>query len=188
MNKTSKKIILISLVLIGSLIFGCKNISAVSAKKTTEDSREGKRVYFAAPLFNDMEKEYNLKIVSIIEDYGYDVFLPQRDGFLAAEIDGKTEKEKLDIIFKKDRDELEKADIIFAVLDGRVPDEGVCVELGIAYASGKRCYGIKNDVRSVEIDMDLNPMIVGCLEKLFYDLNSDNLIKSLKDYLSKNKL
>lgn len=25
------------------------------------------------------------------------------------------------------------------------PDEGVCVELGLAYANGKRCYGFKSD-------------------------------------------
>lgn len=40
---------------------------------------------------------------------------------------------------------LPHADIIFAVLDGRAPDEGVCVELGLAYANGKRCYGFKSD-------------------------------------------
>ena len=39
------------------------------------------------------------------------------------------------------------------VLDGRIPDEGACVELGIAYANGKRCYGVKTDARSVEINM-----------------------------------
>ena len=73
----------------------------------------------------------------------------------------------------------------FKVLDGRVPDEGACVELGMAYASGKRCYGIKSDARSVELDMDLNPMISGCFSKIFYDLNGEKLIDSLKAYLDK---
>ena len=74
------------------------------------------------------------------------------------------------------------------VLDGRVPDEGACVELGIAYASGKRCYGIKGDARSVELDMDLNPMIRGCFIELFYNLDEEKLINSLKDYLKEEQL
>jgi nucleoside 2-deoxyribosyltransferase len=162
--------------------------AAQEESTTAEQSAEGKRVYFAAPLFSEAERAYNLKIVSILEKHGYEVFLPQRDGFLAPELEGKTEEEKTTMIFQKDKDEVLKADILFMLLDGRVPDEGACVELGIAYASGKRCYGIKNDARSVELDMDLNPMISGCFTKLFYNLNEEELIKSLEEYLTDNEL
>ena len=141
----------------------------------------GKRVYFA-------ERAYNLKIVEILEAHGYEVFLPQRDGFLAPELEGKTEAEKIEMIFNKDRDEVLKSDILFMMLDGRVPDEGACVELGIAYANGKRCYGFKGDARSVELDMNLNPMITGCFTKLFYNLDEEALIKSLEEYLNENEL
>ena len=147
-----------------------------------------KRVYFAGPLFNEAERAYNLKIVSILEAHGYEVFLPQRDGFLAPELEGKTEEEKTEMIFAKDRDEVLKADILFMMLDGRVPDDGACVELGIAYASGKRCYGFKSDARSIEKDMDLNPMIAGCFIKLFYNMDEGELIKSLEEYLEENEL
>ncbi len=156
--------------------------------EAADQATNGKRVYFAAPLFNEAEREYNLKIVSILEAHGYEVFLPQRDGFLAPELEGKTEEEKTEMIFAKDRDEVLKADILFMMLDGRVPDEGACVELGIAYASGKRCYGLKGDARSVELDMDLNPMITGCFIKLFYNLDEEELIKSLEEYLEQNEL
>ena len=148
----------------------------------------GNKVYFAAPLFSAAEREYNLKIVHILERYGYEVFLPQRDGFLAPELEGLTDAEKTEKIFRKDRDEVLKADIVFVLLDGRAPDEGACVELGMAYAYGKRCYGLKSDSRSVELDMDLNPMITGCLIKLFYELNEEKLINSLEEYLKNNKL
>lgn len=158
------------------------------AADQADQATNGKRVYFAAPLFNEAEREYNLKIVSILEAHGYEVFLPQRDGFLAPELEGKTEEEKTEMIFAKDRDEVLKADILFMMLDGRVPDEGACVELGIAYASGKRCYGLKGDARSVELDMDLNPMITGCFIKLFYNLDEEELIKSLEEYLEQNEL
>jgi hypothetical protein len=62
------------------------------------------------------------------------------------------------------------------------------VELGIAYANDKRCYGFKTDARSVEKSLDLNPMITGCLIKLFYDINGDSLIETLDQYLSENEL
>ena len=161
---------------------------AEADQDAADQATNGKRVYFAAPLFNEAEREYNLKIVSILEAHGYEVFLPQRDGFLAPELEGKTEEEKTEMIFAKDRDEVLKADILFMMLDGRVPDEGACVELGIAYASGKRCYGLKGDARSVELDMDLNPMITGCFIKLFYNLDEEELIKSLEEYLEQNEL
>ena len=79
-------------------------------------------MYFAVPLFNEAEKAYNLKIVAILEKYGYEVFLPQRDGYLAAELEGLSDEEKTAKIFAKDYEEVLKADILFMNLDGRVPD------------------------------------------------------------------
>ena len=152
------------------------------------DGFTGNKVYFAAPLFSDAERDYNLYLTGILESYGYEVFLPQRDGFLATELEGLTEEEKIAKIFEKDKEEVLNADIIFAVLDGRAPDEGVCIELGLAYANGKRCYGFKSDARSVELDMDLNPMITGCLTYLFYDLDGDALIEQLQNYLETTPL
>lgn len=149
---------------------------------------EGTRIYFAAPLFSDAERQYNLKLVNLLESFGYTVFLPQRDGFLATELEGLTDEEKMHKIFNKDLEEVLKADVVFAVLDGRAPDEGVCVELGIAYANDKRIYGFKSDSRSVELDLDLNPMINGLLDKLFYNLDSEKLLNELTEYLRNNPL
>ena len=92
------------------------------------------------------------------------------------------------MIFQKDLEEVMKADILFMILDGRVPDEGACVELGIAYANDKRCYGLKTDSRSVEKDLDLNPMISGCFVKLFENMDGDKLIEELEQYLADNEL
>ena len=190
MNKKLIKIIslvLIAFILVG--LIGCRPVNGDDTDVTPPDKQvSGNRIYFAAPLFSEGEREYNLKIVAILESYGYEVFLPQRDGFLAPEMEGLTEEEKIAKIFAKDRDEVLNADIIFVILDGRVPDEGACVELGIAYQAGKRCYGIKSDARSVELDMDLNPMITGCLTRLFYNLNGEELLKSLEEYLKNNQL
>ncbi len=179
----------VSLVLLVLTVFGSFAYHATSTVAMAEENAAvGKKVYFAAPLFNEAEKDYNLKIVTILESYGYEVFLPQRDGYLAPDLEGKTEAEITEMIFTKDRDEVLKADILFMVLNGRIPDEGACVELGIAYASGKRCYGIKGDSRSIELNMDLNPMISGCFIELFSNLDDEELINSLKEYLANNEL
>ncbi len=190
MKKRMVKMISMLLSVIIAVVLGAGSALAggETGKTAVPQAGAGKKVYFAGPLFSEAEREYNLKVVSILEKYGYEVFLPQRDGFLAPELAGKTEAEKTKMIFEKDRDEVLKADIIFMVLDGRAPDEGACVELGIAYASGKRCYGIKSDSRSVELDMDLNPMISGCFIKLFYNLDGRELLNSLEEYLKKERL
>ena len=38
------------------------------------------RVYFAAPLFNVAERTFNINLTNKIEEIGFEVFLPQRDG------------------------------------------------------------------------------------------------------------
>lgn len=148
----------------------------------------GKKVYFAGPMFNQSEKDFNLKITKVLEDFGYQVFLPQRNGIEAALLQDKTEEELVQMIFDLDAGEVKKADIVFMNLDGRVPDEGACVELGIAYAAGKRCYGFKTDTRSVEAGMELNPMISGCMIRIFKNFDGDKLIEEIKQYLAQNKL
>ena len=173
--------------------------SCAAAEPTSETTAEptvatsapagtGKRIYFAGPLFSQSEKDFNLEIVSLLEAHGYTVFLPQRDGIEAALLEGKTEEELTEMIFALDESEVKKADIVVINLDGRVPDEGACVELGIAYANGIRCYGIKTDTRSVESNMDLNPLITGCLIKLFKNYDGDALIAELDQYLAENEL
>jgi len=167
------------------------NASSSSSNATTTSQvpeESGKRIYLAGPMFAAMEKDFNLKITNVLEKHNYTVFLPQRDGYEAAMLEGKTEQELVDMIFEKDVQEVLKADICFMNLDGRVPDEGACVELGIAYANKKRCYGIKTDTRSVEKNMDLNPLIAACFTKIFFDYDGDVALKMLDDYLSSNAL
>lgn len=147
-----------------------------------------KRIYFAGPLFCQSEKEYNAKLTSVLEENGYSVFLPQRDGIEAATVQGKTEAEISDDIFRKDTSEIQKADIFFMVLDGYVRDDGACVELGIAYASGKRCYGIKTDTRALEIGLEINPLVSGCLKTILRIGSGENAVERLSAYLKKNQL
>ena len=178
--------VLLSCAACGNGSAGANN--TVAETTAVENAGNGKKVYFAGPLFNQAEKDFNLELVKVLEEYGYAVFLPQRDGIEDALLEGKTDEEITGMIFKLDAGEVQKADIIFMNLDGRVPDEGACVELGIAYGCGKRCYGFKTDTRSIELGMDLNPMIAGCMTRIIKNYDGDKLIEEIRQYLSENDL
>jgi len=180
MKKTAGMVLVVLLALL--MAFGA------CAESAPDGGDAGRKVYFAGPLFSQGERDYNLKLAKVLEDNGYQVFLPQRDGLLAATLEGMSDAEKTRTIFEKDVNEILKADILFMILDGRVPDEGACVELGLAYANGKRCYGFKTDARSAELDLDLNPLIGGCFIKLFENYDGDQAIEALQQYLSENEL
>lgn len=95
-----------------------------------------KKIYFAAPLFNEMELKRNEEIRKQLRKWGYQVYLPQESDGLSAKIIA-TSKDKYEVsreIFNKDLEGIKSADILIFFLDGRVPDEGACVELGMAYA------------------------------------------------------
>ncbi|MFZ2586696.1 MAG: nucleoside 2-deoxyribosyltransferase [Alphaproteobacteria bacterium] len=121
-------------------------------------------LYMAAPLFNPMERERNLALDITLREWGYDTFLPQRDGELSytslqTEADITTVRTR---IFHKDVHAIKTCDAVIALLDGRVPDEGLCVELGMAYAWNKPCVGYKTDARGLDAYGD-SLMIDGCL-------------------------
>lgn len=188
MKKISRLLGIIIVFLLAFSIASCNNATEAKKDEQKEIIKTGKRVYFAGPMFNFAEKEFNLQVTHILEDYGYQVFLPQRDGIEGALLEGKTEEELVDIIFPLDVEEVLKADILFMNVDGRVTDEGACVELGMAYNAGKRCYAIKTDTHSVETGMELNPMITGCMIKIFKNIDGNKLFEDIKEYLNDNEL
>lgn len=124
-----------------------------------------KKVYIAGPLFSHAEKEFNERIDNHLQALGFETFLPQRDGYLLADlmVQFSDKQEAIDAIFYKDIEEIKGCDVVLFVLDGRVPDEGACVEVGLAYAFEKECIGFKSDSRSLMGEMD-NPLLVGVLK------------------------
>jgi nucleoside 2-deoxyribosyltransferase len=123
-----------------------------------------KRIYVAGPLFSQAELEYNEKLNDFLLKKGFCTFLPQKDGYeLSDLVKESNPQDASTLIFNYDLDELKKSDILVFIMDGRVPDEGACVEVGIAYALGKECYGLKTDTRSFIHSLD-NPMIIGALK------------------------
>lgn len=126
-----------------------------------------KSLYFAGPLFSQAELLYNLALTKSLEDLGYKVFLPQRDGVEASKspYDSMTRDERRQATFEIDRDKIIDCDVFLFVLDGRVPDEGAALELGIAYTDRlilkktRALVGIQTDVRAAFMGSKLNPML-----------------------------
>jgi nucleoside 2-deoxyribosyltransferase len=142
-------------------------------------------IYFAAPLFNQAELDFNNRLTQILEQSGFTVFLPQREGLeLKARPMPPQQWEKA--IFELDRDWVFKADILLFLLDGRVPDEGAALELGLAYAQKhllgqkKRLVGFSTDRRVFSEGHKLNAMLAGALDEVFVDFKE--LLEYLKQY------
>ena len=99
-----------------------------------------KKVYIAGPLFNSHEKHYLEKISQILEDNGFDCFLPHRDQIGVSEreleqpIMKAATKEK---IFNNDLTALENSDLTVALLTGQDIDSGTAAEVGFSYANKK---------------------------------------------------
>lgn len=125
------------------------------------------RIYIAGPLFNEREQAHNHAIRELVEAEGHTAFLPQEDGKLAIDeiAKGQDAAEVRKCIFKLDTEEVRRCDAILCLLDGRVPDEGMCFELGMAYALGKRCFGYRTDSRTLD-PHGINLMLDESLERV----------------------
>ena len=131
------------------------------------------RIYIAAPLFSEGERNFNETIDIIARECGHETFLPQREGGCVADLPDMIHgMPKRKYLFHLDCEHMEWCDTVLFLFDGRVPDEGACFELGYCYAKGKRCIGYKTDARSF-IDGFNNVMLDGALEVILH--NPDEL-------------
>jgi len=134
-------------------------------------------IYFAGSLFSQAERSFNQQLTDKLEASGFSVFLPQRDGAEKGKppFDTMTREEHGQAIFHIDKTQILACDIFLFVLDGRIPDEGACVELGIAYCQKelvrpkKLLIGLQTDIRAALQSSDLNPMIRVPLDALVTD-------------------
>jgi nucleoside 2-deoxyribosyltransferase len=149
-------------------------------------------IYYAGPLFCQAELAFNASLTEKLEENGYSVFLPQRDG-IEPTLDrykDLSERELSKLIFDFDRNKILKADIFLMILDGRIPDEGACVELGIAHENKylnnieKLLIGFHTDMRSFAQQFRLNAMLYGPLDVVVD--NIDDLMGEIDRYAMKN--
>lgn len=135
------------------------------------------KVFIAAPLFSLAERDFNLKLDEFLRENGFETVLPQRD---VGEAWG-ADVSKLEI-YKKDLEEIEKADVVVAVLDGPDVDSGTAFEIGYAKAKGKPVVGLKTDVRVFAPDEIVNNMILQSVERIVGDFES--LVRVLREIKS----
>jgi nucleoside 2-deoxyribosyltransferase len=132
-----------------------------------------KLVYCSGPLFCPEEIGVMSNIARVLEEAGYGTFLPQRDGVEAYVMNSVnnpfTNLFVFDPIsrfvyratFALDIYQIiERCDYGVFNINGRVPDEGVVVELAAAFACGKPLVIYKDDRRSLAGGWD-NPMLSG---------------------------
>lgn len=105
-----------------------------------------KKIYFASPLFTEMEQTYNTHVVkklrkAFTEDI--DIYLPQEN----AAINDKSNYANSIQIAEGDNSYLEEADILIAILDGVKIDAGVASEIGYFYSMNKPIIGVYSDIR-----------------------------------------
>ena len=147
-------------------------------------------IYFAGPLFSQAERAFNLGLTKRLEQNDFEVFLPQRDGAERDKpsYDRMSADERREAMFELDERKIFECDIFLFVLDGRVPDEGACVELGLAHAhkkllgTKKLLVGLHTDSRAAFLSSKLNPMLLVPLEHIAGA--EDDLMKVLEDYRS----
>lgn len=151
-----------------------------------------KLVYVAGPLFSEAERAFLQVMVDTLAkaatlDPVADFFLPHRDG---GEL-GRGPKRK--DIFELDLQQVDSVAIVVALLDGQDVDSGTCIELGYAYAKGKKIFGLLTDFRAYHT-ADPEPhrpnlMVWGICEEgntLFRDLNS--LAEAFAQYVKRHRL
>jgi len=113
-----------------------------------------KKVYLAAALFSEAEREFNKKLRDMMVGAGMEVFLPQEDSNDHDKGHSPTEH-----TFEQNVEGIERADIVVAVLDGVDVDSGTAWEIGYAMARGKPVVGIRTDFRTLGCEGAVNLMI-----------------------------
>lgn len=113
------------------------------------------RIYLAAPLFSESEREYNKSIAEMIRQHLFDVYLPQDIGDDCA-IRETSEHTR---IYEHNKKALDDSDIVVAIIDGADADSGTAWEMGYATALGKPVIALRTDFRMVGRQERVNLML-----------------------------
>lgn len=132
------------------------------------------RIYVAGALFSIAEQSFNTQLKKELLNLNSDlnIILPQDE---AKKHLGKDNFEQL--IFTSCEEEVTKADIILAILEGSDIDSGTCIELGLAFAQNKKIIGVRTDFRGSEIE-GLNIMVRKVLNHYIH-ISKDTTVSSL---------
>lgn len=131
------------------------------------------KVFLAAPLFSESERDFNSRIAKKLRESGFEVWFAQESPFIQ---EGTHEEKRR--IYEGDISALKAYDVVVAVLDGVEVDAGVAYEIGYAKALGKPIIGLKTDYRTFSKMEEINLILEVPLGKICKSI--DEVIHSLK--------
>jgi nucleoside 2-deoxyribosyltransferase len=154
-------------------IRGFIEVLSCMERRSGVKAEDRKLVYCSGPLFCPEEIGVMSDIARVLEEAGYGTFLPHRDGVEAYVMNSVNNPFTNLFIFNPIArfvyratfaldiyQVIERCDYSVFNMNGRVPDEGVMVELAAAFASGKPLVIYKDDRRSLIGGWD-SPMLSG---------------------------
>jgi nucleoside 2-deoxyribosyltransferase len=153
----------------GAFLSRFEEIPAVDVK---EFSRY--RVYLAAPLFSEAERNFNIQVARSLREHYFRVHLPQDIGDSSATREGDEHSR----IFRVNLQALEESDIVVSIIDGADADSGTAWEMGYAMARGKRVVAVRTDFRMVGAYERVNLMLE---QSATVVKGIDELIRALKN-------
>jgi len=137
------------------------------------------KAYLAAPLFSQAERAWNRarararerRMDNLLVDLPQDLvaLIPQGEKFAQE-------------AFEECVGKITRCDVLVAVLDGAMADDGTCFEAGLAKGYGKPVIGVRTDFRDGELD-GCNIMLgLGC-DKMLRRTKQDEDVKALVEPL-----
>ncbi|MEK7503772.1 MAG: nucleoside 2-deoxyribosyltransferase [Patescibacteria group bacterium] len=112
---------------------------ATIERPKTEKKEDKKRmpnkitVYLAGPLFGIADRHHNLLLARELEQFGFEVILPQKEALKFFK-DGKFD---LKAVCKNCFEGATKSDVVVANIDGPSADDGTAIEVGMAISKQK---------------------------------------------------
>lgn len=128
-------------------------------------------MYISGPLFTEGERVFLEKVDRLCVSLGFQTVLPHRDVGFSSDRKG---------VFLRDKEKLGGCDAVVAVLNGLDVDSGTAWEIGYAYAQGKKVFGIYDDVRIREPDVQMNLMIYHAVEMANTMMDLRNKLRAIQ--------
>lgn len=137
------------------------------------------KIFLAAPLFNQSERDFNEKVAKKLRENGFDVWMAQEAPFIK---EGTLDEKKA--IYEGDISALKTSDVVVAILDGKEVDSGVAFEFGYAKCLGKKIIGLKTDYRAFSKIEEINLMLEVPIKKICTSI--DEVVEMLNQITSHN--
>lgn len=132
------------------------------------EARRKAKVYLAAPLFTQAERQWNRRLAAALGR-----LLPAAELVLPQDFrveDRYNDRRNFDMIFRKCAEAIASADLVVALLDGADADSGTAFEVGYAAALGVPVIGVRTDYRAGQ-DRGANLMCARACRRFVFDMS-----------------